>query len=30
VWVSPNEGDEWIEAAANLPPILSVEAHWEE
>ena len=30
VWASPNEGDEWIEAAANLPPILSVEAHWEE
>ena len=30
MWVSPNEGDEWIEAAANLPPILSVEAHWEE
>jgi photosystem II stability/assembly factor-like uncharacterized protein len=28
VWVSPNEGDEWLEAAANLPPILSVEAHW--
>jgi photosystem II stability/assembly factor-like uncharacterized protein len=26
VWVSPDEGDEWIEAAANLPPILSVEA----
>ena len=30
VWVSPNEGDEWIEAASNLPPILSVEAAWEE
>ena len=30
VWASPNEGDEWVEAAANLPPILSVEAHWEE
>jgi photosystem II stability/assembly factor-like uncharacterized protein len=30
VWVSPNEGDEWIEAASNLPPILSVEAVWEE
>jgi hypothetical protein len=30
VWASPNEGDEWIEAASNLPPILSVEAHWEE
>ena len=29
VWVSPDEGDSWIEAAANLPPILSVEAHWE-
>jgi photosystem II stability/assembly factor-like uncharacterized protein len=25
VWVSPNEGDEWIEAARDLPPILSVE-----
>jgi photosystem II stability/assembly factor-like uncharacterized protein len=30
VWVSPNEGDEWIEAASDLPPILSVEAHWQE
>jgi photosystem II stability/assembly factor-like uncharacterized protein len=30
VWASPNEGDEWIEAASNLPPVLSVEAHWEE
>jgi hypothetical protein len=29
VWVSPNEGDEWIEAASNLPPILSVEAVWQ-
>jgi photosystem II stability/assembly factor-like uncharacterized protein len=29
VWVSPNEGDDWIEAASNLPPILSVEAVWE-
>ena len=28
VWVSPDEGDEWIEAAQNLPPILSVEAVW--
>jgi hypothetical protein len=28
--VSPNEGDEWIEAASNLPPVLSVEARWEE
>ncbi len=26
VWVSPNEGDEWLEAASDLPPILSVEA----
>ena len=26
MWVSPDEGDEWIEAASNLPPILSVEA----
>jgi photosystem II stability/assembly factor-like uncharacterized protein len=30
VWVSPDEGDEWIEAASNLPPILSVEAVWQE
>ena len=29
VWVSQNEGDEWIEAAAELPPILSVEASWQ-
>ncbi len=28
VWVSPNEGDEWLEAASDLPPILSVEASW--
>jgi photosystem II stability/assembly factor-like uncharacterized protein len=28
VWVSPDEGDEWIEAASNLPPILSVETVW--
>jgi photosystem II stability/assembly factor-like uncharacterized protein len=29
VFVSPNEGDEWIEAASHLPPILSVEvAEW--
>jgi photosystem II stability/assembly factor-like uncharacterized protein len=26
IWVSPNEGDEWIEAATELPPVLSVEA----
>jgi hypothetical protein len=26
VWVSPNEGDEWVEAASDLPPVLSVEA----
>ena len=25
VFVSPNEGDEWIEVARQLPPILSVE-----
>src|SRR5439155_18194083 len=25
VWVSPNAGDAWIEAAENLPPVLSVE-----
>jgi photosystem II stability/assembly factor-like uncharacterized protein len=30
VWVSPDEGDEWIEAASDLPPILSVEAVWQE
>jgi hypothetical protein len=29
VWASANEGDEWVEAASNLPPILSVEV-WEE
>jgi photosystem II stability/assembly factor-like uncharacterized protein len=29
VYVSPSEGDDWIEAASNLPPILSVEtAEW--
>ncbi|TMK80438.1 MAG: exo-alpha-sialidase [Actinobacteria bacterium] len=29
VFVSPNEGEEWIEAASQLPPILSVEvAEW--
>ena len=26
VWVSPRGGGEWIEAARDLPPILSVEA----
>jgi hypothetical protein len=26
VWVSPTEGDDWIEAATELPPVLSVEA----
>jgi hypothetical protein len=26
VWVSPTEGDDWVEAAADLPPVLSVEA----
>jgi photosystem II stability/assembly factor-like uncharacterized protein len=25
VFVSPNEGDEWVEAASQLPPVLSVE-----
>jgi photosystem II stability/assembly factor-like uncharacterized protein len=25
VWVTPNAGEEWIEAARDLPPILSVE-----
>ena len=25
VYVSPNEGDEWLEAASDLPPVLSVE-----
>ena len=25
VWVSPDEGGEWVAAAENLPPILSVE-----
>ena len=30
VFVSPNEGGEWIEAASQLPPILSVEvAEWQ-
>jgi len=30
VFVSPNEGEEWIEAASQLPPILSVEvAEWQ-
>ena len=29
VFVSPNEGDEWIEAARQLPPVLSIEvAEW--
>ena len=26
VWTSPRGGDEWTEAARDLPPILSVEA----
>jgi photosystem II stability/assembly factor-like uncharacterized protein len=26
VWVSPSEGDDWVEAVAGLPPVLSVEA----
>jgi photosystem II stability/assembly factor-like uncharacterized protein len=25
VWVSPSEGDDWVEAASGLPPVLSVE-----
>jgi photosystem II stability/assembly factor-like uncharacterized protein len=25
VWITPNAGDEWIEAARNLPQVLSVE-----
>jgi len=30
VFVSPSEGEEWIEAASQLPPILSIEvAEWE-
>jgi photosystem II stability/assembly factor-like uncharacterized protein len=30
VFVSPNEGEEWIEAASQLPPILSIEvAEWQ-
>jgi photosystem II stability/assembly factor-like uncharacterized protein len=29
VWASPDQGDEWIEAARDLPPVLSVEvAEW--
>ncbi|MER3410048.1 MAG: glycosyl hydrolase [Thermoleophilia bacterium] len=28
VYVSPDEGDTWIEAARQLPPILSVEVTW--
>ena len=29
VWASPSEGDDWIEAATGLPPVLSVEvAEW--
>jgi len=26
VWVAPSEGNDWLEAAAGLPPVLSVEA----
>jgi hypothetical protein len=30
IFVSPNEGDEWIEAARHLPAVLSVEvAEWQ-
>ena len=30
VFVSPNEGEEWVEAASQLPPILSIEvAEWQ-
>jgi hypothetical protein len=25
IFVSPNEGEEWVEAASQLPPVLSVE-----
>ena len=29
VYVSPSKGDDWVEAARNLPPVLSVEvAQW--
>ncbi len=28
VYVSPDEGDTWIEAARQLPPVLSVEVAW--
>jgi photosystem II stability/assembly factor-like uncharacterized protein len=28
VYVSPDEGDTWVEAARHLPPILSVETTW--
>ena len=29
VFVSPDEGGEWIAAAENLPPVLSVEVGWQ-
>lgn len=29
VWASPSEGDDWIAAARELPPVLSLEAAWE-
>jgi hypothetical protein len=25
IFVSPNEGEEWVEAVSQLPPVLSVE-----
>jgi len=29
IFVSPDEGDSWVEAAEQLPPVLSVEvAEW--
>ncbi len=28
VWTSPSEGDDWVEAASGLPPVLSVEVSW--
>ncbi|MGH3040096.1 MAG: WD40/YVTN/BNR-like repeat-containing protein, partial [Gaiellaceae bacterium] len=29
LFVSPDAGDSWLEAADQLPPILSVEASWQ-
>jgi photosystem II stability/assembly factor-like uncharacterized protein len=28
VYASPSEGDDWVEAGKNLPPVLSLEASW--